>query len=663
MVYIEKNKTERATKHRIVILFVCVLAVLCLMVFRLAWIQIINAEEYRDRAIRQQKGDVPIEAKRGIIYDRNGKPLAASAMSYNVWVRPPVVRDEYKGAKLEDLAEKISAVTGDTKEDIMDTLKSESPLLKMSQYLEKDKLEKLKKLEIPSLQVAEASRRSYPMGDFASHVLGSVNSDNRGRSGLELQYDDYLSGVAGRWIRNADVHGDPLAYGSEKYYEAEDGLNVVTTIDEVLQHYLETAIENGMKKYKPQSIQAVVMDPKTGDVLAMASAPSFDPNNPTSPVDSAEKKKFNKLSDKEKGEYLSKLWTNPVVSDLYEPGSTVKVVTVSSALEEEIATPDEPFYCGGNITVAGSTIHCANNVSHGNETLKEALANSCNVVMVTLAERMGADRQYKYLNLYGLTEKTGIDLPGEAYPLVPPLENLNQVTHANLAFGQGIAVTPIEMCQAVSCIANDGVLLKPRLVKELTDKNGKVIQKFPVEIKKKVISKKTAEETMSAMELMIQKNGGNVAIPGVRIAGKTGTSEKPINGVYTHYVYGSMVCIAPVDDPKFAIVIMVDSPTYGLDGGTTAGPMIKEFFEKAFPYVGVEAKLTDEEKTKLNESQSEVPTVVGKSLEEAKKILANAGLGYSVVQDQGDDSITVKGQYPQPGKKISSIEKVYLYIE
>ena len=211
MVYIEKNKTERATKHRIVILFVCVLAVLCLMVFRLAWIQIINAEEYRDRAIRQQKGDVPIEAKRGIIYDRNGKPLAASAMSYNVWVRPPVVRDEYKGAKLEDLAEKISAVTGDTKEDIMDTLKSESPLLKMSQYLEKDKLEKLKKLEIPSLQVAEASRRSYPMGDFASHVLGSVNSDNRGRSGLELQYDDYLSGVAGRWIRNADVHGDPLA--------------------------------------------------------------------------------------------------------------------------------------------------------------------------------------------------------------------------------------------------------------------------------------------------------------------------------------------------------------------------------------------------------------------------------------------------------------------
>ncbi len=663
MVYIEKNKTDRITKRRIVFLFICVLAVLCLMVFRLAWIQIVNAEEYRDRAVRQQKGDVPIEAKRGIIYDRNGKPLAASAMSYNVWVRPPVVREDYKGAKLEDLAEKISAITGDSKEDIMDTLGSKSPLLKMSQYLEKDKLEKLKKLEIPSLQVAEASRRSYPMGDFASHVLGSVNGDNRGRTGLELQYDDYLSGVAGRWIRNADVHGDPLAYGSEKYYEAEDGLNVVTTIDEVLQHYLETAIENGMKKYKPQSIQAVVMDPKTGDVLAMASAPSFDPNHPTTPADPAEKKKFNKLSDKEKGDYLSKLWTNPVVSSLYEPGSTVKVVTVSSALEEEIATPEEPFYCGGSISVAGANIHCANNTSHGNETLKEALANSCNVVMVTLAERMGADRQYKYLNLYGLTEKTGIDLPGEAYPLVPPLENLNQVTHANLAFGQGIAVTPIEMCQAVSCIANDGVLLKPRLVKELTDKNGKVVKKFPVEIKKKVISKKTAEETMSAMELMIQRNGGNVAIPGVRIAGKTGTSEKPINGVYTQYVYGSMVCIAPVDDPKFAIVIMVDAPTHGLYGGTTAGPMIKEFFEKAFPYVGVEAKLTDEEKTKLNESQIEVPTVVGKSLKEAKNILSNSGLEYSVVQDQGDDSITVKGQYPQPGKKISSIEKVYLYLE
>ena len=644
MIHIEKNKTGDISKNRIVFLFVCVMIILVALVFRLAWVQVINADEYRDRAVRQQKGDVPIEAKRGTIYDRGGKPLAASVMSYNIWVRPEVVKNEYKGAKLDDLSEKIASITGDDKEDILDVLNSDAPLLKMSQYLEKSQLDKLKELQIPSMQVAEASRRSYPMGDFASHLLGSVNSENQGRSGLELEYDKYLSGVAGRWIRSGDVHGDPLTFGSESYFEAEDGLNVVTTIDEALQHYLETAIKNGFKKYSPENIQAVVMDPKTGDVLAMATVPGFDPNKPSVPLNPEDKKNFKKMSDSERADFLSRLWTNPVVSSLYEPGSTLKTITISSALEERLTTPDEHFYCGGSVEVADRTINCYNKTAHGDETLAEALANSCNVTMVALEQRLGGERFYKYLNLFGLTEKTGIDLPGEAYPLVPPLESVSEVTRATLAFGQGIAVTPIEMCQAISAVGNGGILLKPRVVKELTDKNGKVVKKFPVEVKKKVLSKATAEETLSAMELMAQRNGRTVTIPGVRIAAKTGSSEKPINGVYSNKIYGSMVCLAPVEDPKIAIIIMVDSPAPGLYGVTTAGPMIKEFFEKAFPYMGIEPNLTDEEKEKLNKTQKAVPTVVGKTIKEAKEILQNAGLNYNIVDDPGDDSVTIKAE-------------------
>lgn len=663
MIHIERNKTANISKNRMVFLFVCVLIAICLLIFRLAWVQVINADEYRDRAIRQQKGDVPIEAKRGTIYDKNGKPLAASVMSYNIWVRPQLVRNEYKGAKLEDLSEKIASITGDDKEEILAVLKSKTPLLKMTQYLEKGQLDKVKALNIPSMQVAEASRRSYPMGDFASHLLGSVNNENQGRSGLELQYDKYLSGVAGRWIRSGDVHGDPLTFGSESYFEAEDGMNVVTTIDEVLQHYLETSIRNGFKQYKPESIQAVVMDPKTGDVLAMATVPSFNPNTPTVPASKEDKENFAKMTDKEKTDYLSKLWTNPVVSGVYEPGSTIKTITISAALEERLTSPEDHFYCGGSVAVADRVIHCYNKNAHGDQTLGMALANSCNIAMVALEQRLGGDRFYKYLDLFGLTEKTGIDLPGEAYPLVPPLESVTEITRANMAFGQGFAVTPIEMCQALSAIGNEGVLLKPRVVKELTDKNGKVVKKIPVQVKKKVLSKATTEEVLAAMELMVQKHGGTVAIPGVRIAGKTGSSEKPIDGVYSSKIFGSMICLAPAEDPKLAIVVMVDAPAPGLFGVTTAGPIIKEFFEKAFSYMGIEPNLTDEEKEKLNKTQKAVPTVAGKTIGEAKQILGDAGINYIIVEDPGDDSVTVKAQHPQPGNKISDIEKVYLYMK
>ncbi|XVG99469.1 penicillin-binding transpeptidase domain-containing protein [Eubacteriales bacterium KG127] len=662
MAHIEKFTIERMNKNRIMILFVCVLGILCLLLFRLAWIQVINADEYRDRAIRQQKGDVPIQAKRGGIYDRNGKALAASAMAYNVWIRPGIISQEYKGSKLEDLAEKISTITSTKKDEILDTLKSKRELIKMVSYLEKDQIDKLKKLEIPGMQVAEASRRLYPLGDFAAQILGSVNDDNQGRSGLELQYDEYLSGVAGRWIRKGDVHGDPIAFGSESYFEAEDGLNVVTTIDEVLQHYLEGALKDGLKKYKAISGQAVVMDPKTGDVLAMASAPSFDPNYPTVPADEKSKNEYKSLNDKAKTEYLSKMWRNPVISDLYEPGSTFKVITVSSALQEEVSTPEERFYCSGGIDVVGTRINCYARTSHGDQNLKDVLANSCNVVMVQLAQRLGADRFYKYLDLYGLNEKTGIDLPAEVYPLIPPNLNLNEVTKATLSFGQGMAVTPMQMCSAISSIGNDGVLMKPRLVKKLTDASGKTVKKFPVQVKKKVLSKKSAEETMEAMEHMVNKSGA-VKIPGFRIGGKSGTSEKPINGVYTNDVYASMVCLAPLDDPKLAIVVMFDTPASGHIGLTTAAPVIREFFEKSFPYLGIEPQLTDEERAQMNKTQKVVPTVSGITLKEAKSALAKAGIEYIVVQDPNDDSAIVKGQYPQPGKKIRPIEKAYLYME
>lgn len=665
----KENKIRVAVACGVIGLF------LVILVFRLAWIQIVKADEYREMAIDQQTKDIPIEAKRGSIYDTNGKELATSATCYNVWVRPGDLED-YTDQQLKTISEKMSLILGEDSDKLLKIFKSDEGLVRIADYVDIETATKVRNLQIggkkskeyvSGFECAEVTKRYYPMGSFASVLLGSVNDEGAGRSGIELQYNDYLSGTAGRWVKDTDVNGNTLSYGVKKYYSAEDGLNVVLTIDEVIQHYMETAMEEGFKEIEPDKIWAVAMNPKTGDILSMATYPAFDPNNATKAVGTDEQlEEYKKMSDEEKGSYINSMWRNPVVSDVYEPGSTFKLLTASAILEEGIATPETHYYCNGYIDVNGVRLNCWDK-PHGSLTLAQAVAQSCNPAHVEMALEMGADTMYEYLDLFGMTATTGIDLPAEGSAIIQQKDSIGNVELATMGFGQGIAVTPIQMISAISAIGNDGVLMQPRVVKSLTDKNKKTVKTFDSKAMKKVLSVKTAEEMKKIMETEVLEGSGQTAIiPGYRIGGKTGTANKAsADGGYGDEMITSFVCLAPINDPQIAVLVIVENARNAEYGSTAAAPIVKAFLEKALPYLGVSPKYTDEEKANGSVKYLYVPDVTGKSYEEAQAILAESGLDYEVrpAFDGDEESFTVADQYPKAGKKISESEKVFLYRE
>lgn len=657
-------------KKRILIVFFAIGLLLLLLCLKLAWIQVVRADEYTDKAIAQQTSDIPIEAKRGAIYDRNGKELATSATCYTVWARPSEIAEYYTTEeKLDDISNKLAVALDMNAADVKDNLKKDQALIKIAKYLDKETCDKVRELEISGIEIAENTKRYYPLGDFASQLLGSVNDDNVGRSGIEQEYNEYLSGVAGRWIKNTDINGNALAYGKDTYYQAEDGLNVVLTLDEVLQHYAENAIANGMEETDADRIMCLVMNPQTGDILAMATNPGFDPNEATEPVGKSEKEEYEEMSGEEQTAYLSKMWRNPLISDTYEPGSTFKLVTTSAALEEGVATPESHYYCNVGYEVPGTgwTLHCWSDTAHKDQTLTEAVGNSCNPAMMQIGLKLGAETYYDYLEMFGITATslTNIDLPAEATAQIQLEENIGNIELATISFGQGIAITPIQLATAVSAIGNDGVLMQPRVVEKLTDSDGNTVKTFETKEVRKVISSKTAKEVQDIMEYVVEEGGGgNAKIAGYSIGGKTGTAEKPSeDGGYSDDTYSSFVGLAPMEDPQLTVLVIVDSPKGVQFGSATAAPIAREFFENALPYLGVTPEYTEEEEESLKSTYVYVPDVTGESYDDAIGILGKEGLDYKAVPAEGEKNFKVVDQYPKAGEKVKKGGKVYLYRE
>ncbi len=537
------NPTPNSVKKRIIMGFLIICLATAGLSFRVGWVQIVDGAELSKKAIESQTRDVPIPAKRGAIYDRNGKELAVSAVTFSVWARPDKVRYGNKKLKPDEnidktadfLAKQLNMEQGDVKKIISEN----KALVKVAKYVEKSVADTIRQEGMPGVEIAEDVKRYYPLGAFASQVLGSVTDDNNGLAGLELKYNQYLSGVPGRWIKNTDVNGNGLAYGMEKYYKAEDGLNLVLTIDEVIQHYVEKALDTVQKNTEADRVMCIMMDPKTGDILAMAMTPDYDPNNPRVPTDPAKAAYVETLSDSEKLEYWNAMWRNPMVSDTYEPGSTFKLLTTSMALEEQLTTLTETFVCHGTYSVAGTPLKCWRYYNpHGVETLVEAVGNSCNPVFAGLAGRLGIDKYYQYLELFGIKDKTGIDFPGEGMAILQNKDTAGPVGLATMGYGQGIAVTPIQLITAVSSFGNDGKLMQPRFVKELTDSDGNVVEKFDTKVVRQVVSKKTAEEMRLIMESVVSEGGGGTAkVPGYRVGGKTGTKEWRIQPGNLFFLY------------------------------------------------------------------------------------------------------------------------------
>lgn len=561
--------------------FAVFIVALCL---RLGYIQVIKGDEYKAMAETQQTRNRVVTADRGKILDRNGEVLAASATSYIIWARPADIEAEQRDAA----AAKLAKILKLDKKELKEKLAEKSVLVKLAKDIDEKTMKEIREADLSGIEIEESSTRYYPLKTMASQVVGNVSEEGEGLAGLELQYNDELSGISGRQLEKTDSAGRALSYGTSDSHGAADGLNVVTTLDDVIQSHAEDGIKKGKADTGADKVMCLMMNPKTGEILASATTEGYDPNNARVPLDPSEAARLEKMSSEEKMEYWNKMWRNPIVSDTYEPGSTFKLLTLSAALEERKSSLGDSFYCSGSYNVDGTKLRCWSYADpHGDENLKQAVGNSCNPVFIQLGKRLGTDLFYKYLDLFGITEKTGIDYPGETGAQIKDKSSLTSVDFATMAYGQGISVTPVQLLAAVSAIGNDGVLVKPHLVKELTDTKGKTVKAYGTEVVRQAISKETADEVKEAMEYVVEENGGTAAkVKGYSMGGKTGTAQNESRGLSSHTYYASFVGMAPIDDPEIAVLVVVDNPkgakTHGSDA---AAPIVKEIMQNVLPYL------------------------------------------------------------------------------
>lgn len=661
------NNIKYSNRVRVLVGFFFICAALLLLSIRLAQIMIVDSDELTKRAVSQQTRDSTIDAKRGVIYDRNGKELATSSICYTLYGRPVTITEEMSIIELKALCQTLADIIDQKRisaEDIEKKITGGDVFVTLAKRLSKEQLAKIRELRVPGLEFSQGTMRYYPLNNFASQVLGSVNDDGVGRTGIELQYNEILSGMNGRWIINTDISGNELVEGTEKYYAAVDGYNFYLTIDEAIQYYCEEEAKAAYKKWKAKKVEILAMDPNNGEILASCVYPGFDPNDPMTPkgLSKKEREKFEKLNDKKKTEYLSRMWRNPLVSDTYEPGSTFKLITAAAAIEEKAISLNEKFYCKGSFRVADYVMHCWYDGAHGKQNVKKALANSCNPAFAEIAKKIGATRFRKYINLFGFGQLTGVDYPGESNSLMQ--SNIGPVELATLGFGQGISITPIQLATAVSAIGNGGYLVEPHYMKGIADREGKTTETVERKLIRKVISKKTSNIMKDMMEYEVAEGGGGTAkIKGYRIGGKTGTAQKADKGAYHEYdYYSSFICMAPIDDPKITLLVIVDSPRGAQYGSIVAAPSAKNILKNVLRYMAISPVYSEKEEQSRNSAYTVVPDVTGKAFHEAVGIITGKELKYSRPDyTKGKDDWEIVDQYPKAGTKVKKNTIVYVY--
>lgn len=657
-------KIRIKSKKRLVVVMVLACSLFLCLIGRIGYLQLVKGEWLSTKASEQQTREIPIEAKRGTIYDTNMKELAVSVTKYTVWCKPVEVKDAEKTSK------ELSQIIDEEYEDVYEKInKKNMALVKVKRWIDDETADKITKAGLPGIWVAEDNQRYYPYGNFASYVLGHTSSDSTGVAGIELKYDNVLKGTAGKLIVSTDAAGKEIPQGSEQYYEPTTGNGLVLTIDEVIQHYCEKAAQRAYEKNNAAKVTIIAMEPSTGNILGMVKKPDYDPNKPTEAIYPyyEELIKDCKNNDEKMKAYYS-MWRNPAVSDTYEPGSTFKLITSAAGLEEGVVKPNDKFVCKGSVVVGGTKLKCWRSYNpHGAETFKQGVQNSCNPVFIEVGNRLGVSKLYDYIEGFGLSKKTGIDLPGEALGVMYKEKDVGPVELATISFGQSNSLTPIQLITAVSAIVNDGNLMQPRLVKAYTDNKGNVTEKVePVKVRQ-VISEETSKQMREIMQSVVTEGGGKIAyLPGYRLGGKTGTAQKVVNGSYAQGKYVcSFVGVAPADDPKIAVLAIVDEPM-GVPafGSTTAGPIIKEVMNNSLKYLGVEPKYTDEEKKENVKEKVVVPDVRGLTIEEATKVLEESKLEANVDNDvEIEEGTIITDMFPKPGISVNEDSLISLYFD
>ena len=654
-----KNQVQFRLKIALGISFILVL----ILIFNLGKIQIFRNHELKKGALEQWTKSIPIRPKRGIIYDRRGKKLAVSVNASTVWAST----NDMKKEDIKDTAKKLSEVLRINEKEIYEKLKKEKSTENIKQWISRDEATKVKKLRLRGISVVDDNKRYYPNGNFASYVLGFTDIDNKGIDGIEYIYNDYLTGIPGRWMKMTDGSNRQLPYDGEKVHNPEDGSSLVLTIDEAMQGFAEKAADKALIETKAKNVSVIMMEVDTGEVLAMVNKPDFDPNNPREPMDRRLKNEWEKLPPEERQQKWYDLWRNSIVNDIYEPGSTFKIITAAAALEEQSATLDTHYYCNGFVRdIKGVTLKCSSWFDpHKDQTFREAMNNSCNVAFVDMGRQLGKEDLYKYIKAFGFGEKTGIDLLGEQAGIIPNnTESIKEVKLATLSYGHGIAVTPMQLVTAISAVANGGDLLEPKLLKSVLDVDGNAIEEFESETVRKVISKETSDTMLSLLESVVSDGSGARAyIPGYKVGGKTGTAQKIIDGKYEDGKYiASFVAVAPIDDPKIAMLVVVDEPSGTYYGGSVAAPVAKSILEDTFNYLDIEPKFTKEEKEAL-EVMIEVPDVRNIKIGEAGRILAEVGLKHTTEYLELTNESIIQDQHPLPGEKVNKGSIIDIFID
>lgn len=569
-------------------LFITII-IFILLTARLSYIQFIWGAELSQMASSQQAQSRSITAKRGTIYDSTGKyVLAMSSSVESVSVNPTNITNENK----EKVAKALSDIFELDYETVLKKVSKKSSIETIVKKVDKEKTDELRKWMEDTgisagINIDEDSKRYYPYNDLAAQVIGFCGSDNQGLDGIEAKYDEVLKGVNGKIERQTNAAGESL--GEEKYVAPIDGNSLTLTIDMTIQSIVEKYLEEAcIDNVCTDGGSIIAMNPKNGDILAMATYPSYNLNTPFEPYSDELKASWDTMEQKERTETLQGLWRNKAISDTYEPGSVFKLITASAALEEGITDTDNEgeFTCTGGIEVAGTRIKCWRYYRpHGSESLRQGLMNSCNPVFIGLGQKIGVTKYYEYLRKFGLFSKTGIMLPGEANSIFVKEEKAGPVELATISFGQRFEITPLQMITAVSSIANDGIYIKPRIVKSITDTTTGEVIEMPVETGEQIISKENAQKVLSMMNSVVSEGTGkNAQVVGYNVGGKTGTSE---DGVNTGKYVTSFCGLAETDDPKIALLITLYNPTGegGHQGGGVAAPVGGKILSEVLPYL------------------------------------------------------------------------------
>lgn len=628
------TQTSITVRRRAAILLLSCTAVFILLSLRLAHLQLIIGGRLQQSALEQRYHSLAVDPQRGAILDRNGRKLAVSVHSDAVVCNPREVEN------VHETALRLAPILN------MDAARLEQLMTRKVMYvwlkrrITGEQAKQIRELNLPGIQITLRTQRAYPKGVLAAQILGITGVDNQGLEGIEIKYDEYLRGTPGSDNAEFDTGGRRIPGGEKQYIPPKDGDSVVLTLDEHIQYIAERELDKAMAETQSKRGLIMAMDPKTGEILACAMRPTFSPDD-YSAAPSENRRSF-------------------AFTDQYEPGSTFKVVTTAASLEEGIVTKDSTFFDPGFLRVEDRVLKCWKAGGHGSQTFVEAIENSCNPVFAGLALKLGVERFYRYIRAFGFGRPSGIDFPGEASGTLMKDKSIGPVELANNGFGQGISVTPLQLLSAVSAIANGGKVMQPLLVREIRAVDGTVVHRYDPKMMRQVISPASASVLSELMESVVVNGSGNRAsVPGYRVAGKTGTAEKPKGGRYSDDRVASFIGFAPADDPRLAILVMFDEPQTAIRyGGVLAAPAFAAVMGDSLRYLGVPPRVTVSEQSP-SQTEVTVPNILNLPLGDAQSILAQNGLSWRLI----DGGSVVIDQFPRPGARVKWGTRILIYFD